>query len=144
MTYDLKSVKMPKLGTAALRALVALAENGVVGPPLINKLMTDGGLTRIRDIAPDEVPTFYPNLAADDPAVPPLIPATEPIEQPRGFRFPGVADFAHAYRSGASSPEKTAERFLEQLDHSERDGKPLRSRTSCPSARSRRASRCNA
>lgn len=126
MTYDLKSVKMPKLGTAALRALVALAENRVVGPPLINKLMSDGGLTRIRELTPDEVPTFYPNLAADDPDVPSLIPATEPIEQPRGFRFPGVTDFARAYRSGASSPVKAAERFLEQLDRSEQDGKPLR------------------
>jgi Asp-tRNA(Asn)/Glu-tRNA(Gln) amidotransferase A subunit family amidase len=126
MTYDLKSVKFPKLGTSGLRALVALAENGLVGPPLINKLMSDGGLTRIREIAPDDAPTFYPVHAADDPGVPPLVPASGPIVPPRGFRFPGVADFSAAYRDGTSSPEKVAECFLEQLDRSERGDRPLK------------------
>ena len=125
MTYDLKAATLPKLGTTALRAVVRLVENGVVGPPLIERLKKDGGLSRIRELAPDEPPTLLPHHAADQRAVPPLIhaPATH---EPPGFRFPGIDDYHEAYRRGDLSPEQVAERFIAQRGESERGPRPLR------------------
>ena len=125
MTYDLKSVTLPKLGTTALRVLVAALELPVVGPALTERLKKDGGLTRIRDITPDDAPMLYPLLAADDRPVPPLVHATAPHEPP-GFRFPGIDDYTAAYRSGRFTPLDVAAHFLEQREKSEKESPALR------------------
>ncbi|NBW67082.1 hypothetical protein EBR44_15165, partial [bacterium] len=62
MTYDLKDVSLPKLGTTGLRVVVALAESPIVGPLLVEKLKKDGGLAGFDQRTPDEVPTMYPHL----------------------------------------------------------------------------------
>jgi Asp-tRNA(Asn)/Glu-tRNA(Gln) amidotransferase A subunit family amidase len=126
MTYDLKTARLPKLGTAALRAVVALAENPVVGPALISKLKKDGGISGIRDLHVDEPPTLMPMHAAGNRPVPALVPASEPPGAAPGFRFPGIDDFHAAYRSGRVTPLDIAERFLAQRAESESGSKPLR------------------
>lgn len=125
MTYDLKSVKLPRLGTAGLRALVAALELPVIGPVLTERLKRDGGLTRIRDITPDDAPLLYPLLPADDRPVPPLVHATAPHEPP-GFRFPGIDDYTAAYRDGRITPLDVAGHFLAQHEQSEKDSPGLR------------------
>ena len=122
MAYDLRSLKLPRLGTAGLRTLTALLENPVTGPLLIEKLKRDAGLLRIRSEMPSEVPTYYPLHDADVRALPAFAPLAE-RPAPPGFRFPGVDDYAEAYRSGRVTPEQVAERFLAQRDLSEGDGK---------------------
>ena len=122
MTYDLESVALPRLGTTALRALVALLENRVTGPALIEKLKRDGGLTRLREMVVSESPTFLPVLPADEVSFPPLMPARdEPAREPPGFQFPGMDAYTTAYRTGRATPEWIAERFLSQRDRSETD-----------------------
>jgi Asp-tRNA(Asn)/Glu-tRNA(Gln) amidotransferase A subunit family amidase len=127
VTYDLVSLKLPKLGTTGLRRLTRLLENPLTGPLLIEKLKRDAGLTRIRVDAPAEPPTFLPSHASDDRAIPPLVPAAAPGQSP-GFRFPRSDDYAQAYRDGQVTPEQIAERFLTQLDRSESgvEGAPLK------------------
>lgn len=127
MSYDLKSVSLPRLGTTALRALVALVENPVTGPLLTEKLKRDGGLTRLRDLDVDEPPTFYPLLPPGDSPAPAFVPrAGDAAHQPPGFHFPGIDDYTAAYRSGHATPEQVAERFLEQWARSDADAPPLR------------------
>ena len=124
MSYDLVSLKLPKLGTAGLRTLARLLENPITGHLLVEKLKRDAGLTRIRLDSPDDPPTFFPLHEADERAVPPLARASAPGEAP-GFHFPGMDDYAEAYRSGRVTPEHVAGRFLAQVERSERDdGKP--------------------
>lgn len=125
MTYDLKAAALPKLGTTALRAVVRLVENGVVGPPLIERLKKDGGLSRIRDLAPDEPPTLFPHHPADERAVPPIDPAST-VATPPGFRFPGIDDYHAAYRRGELTPETVANRFIAQRVASDQGPRPLR------------------
>ena len=111
MTYDLKDVSLPKLGTAGLRAVVALAESPIIGPLLVERLKRDGGLAGFAQRTPDEVPTMYPHLPADARAIPPLVQAATPTTAP-GFRFPGVDDYHDAYRAGRTTPTDVATQFL--------------------------------
>ncbi|HVT37903.1 MAG TPA: amidase [Gemmatimonadaceae bacterium] len=120
MSYDLVSLKLPRLGTGGLRTLARLLENPVTGHLLVEKLKRDAGLARIRVDSPAEPPTFVPLLAADDAPVPPLVRAAPPGEAP-GFHFPGMDDYADAYRSGRVTPEQVAEQFLTQMERSDRD-----------------------
>jgi hypothetical protein len=124
VTYDLKTARLPKLGTAALRVVVALTENPIVGPVLINKLKKDGGISGIRDLHVDEPPTLMPLLASGDRTMPPLSPAVSAMIP--GFHFPGIDDYHAAYRSGQATPLDVAERFLAQRAESEQGEKPLR------------------
>ncbi len=127
MSYDLESIALPRLGTRALRVLVTLLENPLTGPPLIEKLKRDGGLTRLREIVVSEPPTFLPLLPADNRPQPALDRVMEDsARQTPGFRFPGMNDYADAYRTGRTTPEQVAERFLAQRDRSERDAPPLK------------------
>ncbi len=125
MTYDLKDVSLPKLGTTGLRVVVALAESPIVGPLLVEKLKKDGGLAGFDQRTPDEVPTMYPHLPADTRALPPLVRATAPTTAP-GFHFPSVDDYHEAYRSGRTTPTDVATQFLARVDESERGDRPLR------------------
>jgi len=125
MTYDLKAASFPKLGTTALRAVVKFVENSVVGPPLIERLKNDGGLSRIRELTPDESPTFLPHHAADERSVPALVHASS-AHQPPGFRFPGIDDYHDAYQHGRLSPEAVAARFMSRRAESDAGQRPLR------------------
>ncbi len=125
MTYDLKSVSLPKLGTRALRILANLVENPITSGPLIQKVRRDAGIDRIKQNSSEEAPTYLPILDADDRAIPPLVPAASPRAAP-GFHFPGVDDFERAYREARVDPEQIAERFLERREQSERDVPALR------------------
>lgn len=125
MTYDLRGGTFPKLGSGGLRLVANLAEMPVLGPLLVEKLKADGGLTGIRDAAPNEAPTLFPHLGADDRPVPPLVHANTPNE-PKGFRFPGLDDYHAAYRDGRTDPVAVAERFLAQHAASDAGPHPLR------------------
>jgi Asp-tRNA(Asn)/Glu-tRNA(Gln) amidotransferase A subunit family amidase len=125
VTYDLRSGKFPRLGTSALRLVANLAETPVVGPLLVEQLKRDGGLTGIRDLAPNESPTLFPHLDADDRPVPPLVHASTPHE-PKGFRFPGLDDYHAAFREGRVTPIDVAEHFVSQHAASDGGAHPLR------------------
>lgn len=125
MTYDLKDANLPRLGATGLRMLATLVEAPIIGPLLIAKLKADGGLARFDRRTPDEPPTLYPHLAADPRTVPPLTPATD-TSSAEGFHFPSMDDFHEAYRSGRTTPEVVAKRFLEQVAESDAGERPLR------------------
>lgn len=124
MTYDLRTAKLPKLGTGALRAIVALTENPIVGPVLIRKLKKDGDIDGLRGLTVDEAPTLQPMLQRGTRELPALHAAAS--HEPPGFRFPGIDDYHAAYRSGRITPLDIAERFLAQREQSDKDARPLR------------------
>ena len=125
MTYDLKSVSLPRLGTGALRILANLVENPVTRGPLIEKVRRDAGISRIKTNVSEDAPTYLPILDADARELPPLNPAVASASAP-GFHFPGVDDFTRAYRERGLNPEQIAERFLERREQSERDAPALK------------------
>lgn len=136
MSYDLKSLSLPKLGTTGLRWLVRAVENSLIGPLLVEKLKRDAGATRMRDVVVSEPPSLFPLHPSDDPGIPPLHPfdvndspyadAPAPPPPAPGFQFPAAEHFAEAYRAGRATPETVAERFLAQWRASDAGDRPLR------------------
>ncbi|MBW7932180.1 MAG: amidase [Gemmatimonadaceae bacterium] len=124
MTYDLKAVRLPVLGPGGIRAVTAIAKLPVVGPLLVSKLRADAGMLALTASALDEPPTYTPAL----PDVAPTLPALDSRDDDAraGFRYPSVADYHAAYRSGTLTPLEVAERFLAQWDASEQHERPLR------------------
>jgi len=118
-TYDLKSVKLPRMTGSILKAFTAMLESPVTRWLLINNLLKQGGILALREMSVDEPPTFQP------PVPPAAQPSTEgqnmhalialadfkPQAQ-KGFNFNTIMDYAVAYRSGATTPETVAEHIL--------------------------------
>ncbi len=136
MTYDLRSVSLPRLGSRALALLASLLENRVVGPALVEKLKRDAGVTRLRTLDIAEPPTFLPSHASDDPGIPALVPfdpndspySDQPSAPPPppGFQFPGAEHYFAAYKSGRTTPSDIAARFVTQWRASDAHERPLR------------------
>lgn len=124
VTYDLKAVQLPVLGPGGIRAVNAVAGLPVIGPLFINKLRRDAGLSALTAAVVDDAPTYTPML----PDVAPSLPALDPRDDDAraGFRFPSVADYHNAYRSGSRTPLEVASRFLSQWEDSERGDRPMR------------------
>ena len=127
--YDLKSVKLPYLAGAALKAFVGTLE-GPLGRALIPNLLQSAGVTHLRHRHFEEAPTNFPihfmgALATEASAV----PAAEWPQESRpgpGFRFASAWDYAAAYRSGAASPEEVAGKVLAAIESSNAVKPPLR------------------
>ena len=134
VTYDLTSVKMPRLAGGALSVVASLLENGVVGGGLGNKLAKDTGIGVLRRSNPEEGPTLFPSLpfagapagAADAPDLGALLARTAHWSTPQGSPHWGVADYHAAYRSGATTPLAVAERALAAIATSDAHVSPLR------------------
>jgi Asp-tRNA(Asn)/Glu-tRNA(Gln) amidotransferase A subunit family amidase len=124
-TYDLKSVKLPRMTGALLKIFTTLLENPATRWLLINNLLKQGGILALRELHVDECPSFQP-------PVPPAIPSAEAQnsqalaaisemkpERQKGFAFNTVLDYASAYRNGAITPETIAERTIAAIEESE-------------------------
>ena len=133
-TYDLKSVKLPRLAGGGLRAFVALMESAVTRGLVIPKLLRDGGIVQLREITIDEPPTFQPRFGARASNAAPLDLAQfmrAPRARGKGFAFATVRDYADAYRTGATTPEKIAEQVLSAIDDSNARTPALRAIIAC-------------
>lgn len=126
--YDLKSVKLPYLSGAALKAFVAVLE-GPLGRALLPGLLQSAGIAKLRQQHFDEVPTNFPIHYTDAPAEDSAgVPESEwPAQSPQGpgFRFASAWDYTEAYRSGAASPQDVAQNALEAIEASNADNLPL-------------------
>ena len=56
--YDLKSLALPRLSGAGLRAFAAALANPITRPLLMPSLLKQGGFARFRALRLDEPPTF--------------------------------------------------------------------------------------
>jgi Asp-tRNA(Asn)/Glu-tRNA(Gln) amidotransferase A subunit family amidase len=124
-TYDLKSVKLPRMTGGLLKIFTNLLENPATRWLLINNLLKQGGILAMREVDVDECPSFQP-------PVPPAIPSAEgqnnyalaalsemKPERQQGFSYNTVLDYASAYRSGAITPEVISERVIAAIEDSQ-------------------------
>jgi Asp-tRNA(Asn)/Glu-tRNA(Gln) amidotransferase A subunit family amidase len=127
--YDLKSVKLPYLAGAALKAFVSALE-GPLGGALIPNLLQSAGITDLRRRHFEEAPTYFPIHFAGAPATEAsAVPAAEwPTESQAGpgFHFASAWDYTAAYRSGATCPEEVAKKVLAAIESSNAISPPLR------------------
>lgn len=125
--YDLKSVKLPRLTGTGLRLFARALVNPATRGALINRLLQDGGILKLRQMRLDEVPTLKPLVAG------------QAIESPEGIDlddianrtthetpFTTVRDYAEAYRAGTVTPEWVAEQILAAIANSDEGERPLR------------------
>ena len=131
-TYDLKSVKLPRLAGKSLKAFVRLLDSRL-SPLLIPKLMKDAGITALREQVIDEPPTYYPfrsfeGSTANDKA---KLPEIEDGVKPEGFRFASSADYVNAYKEGKITPVEVAERVIRAIEESNSAAPPLRAIIAC-------------
>jgi Asp-tRNA(Asn)/Glu-tRNA(Gln) amidotransferase A subunit family amidase len=143
--YDLRSLDLPRLTGATLRAFAGALANPLTRALLIPSLLKQGGFDRFAALRLDEPPTFYPlvrGAAAGESHRVPGTPA-RPAEPGRACEGPGtsesyhvpgtsaaifktVRDYAHAYRAGTTTPEEAARRVLEAIKQSDTADPPLR------------------
>jgi len=132
MSYDLQSVKLPRLHGTGLRLLAFLMETALGRRLLFKSLLKNAGVIEFRKKPYSDVPTFLPLHPAEAPAQKSAA-ASSPLPRSRnvctGFAFPSVLDYHHLYRSGKASPEEVAEKVIQAIDDSNRHDPPLRALT---------------
>jgi hypothetical protein len=136
MSYDLQSIKLPRLAGVTLRLVGQLVEQPAIRELLVARLLHNGGIDKLRQLIIDEAPTFLPSLT---PAHAPTIstdldlpdPAHTPCPTAEGFSFAAIHDYAAAYRSGTITPEVVAQRVLDAIDASDAHHPPLRLLIAC-------------
>ena len=129
MTYDLKSVKMPRLAGGALKLLVNLMENPLTSGAIIPGLLRDAGILGMRDVVVDEAPTFAPFAPLPERSLgapPDLARVAQIPSAQKGFAFATIRDYAEAYRAGSATPEQIAEKVLQAMADSDSRTLPLR------------------
>ncbi len=135
MSYDLKPMKAPRAAGQLLKAFVVAVENSVTGGLLANKLLTDAGVTGLRELEANDAPaTRHPVFDHGQSPVernyqsPPLQPLVDalPSTRPAGFWPETAEDFVAAYRAGETDPEKVAQRAIEAVGQSEQRDPAMR------------------
>lgn len=129
--YDLKTLKLPRVGGRSARALAATLERSGIGPLIIARLMRDTGVEEFRARQFTEAPTFTPRwpgggeqAAAGE--------AARGADELRGLRalaelpYTTAREFAEAYRAGTVSPITVAEAVLFAIEASDSASPPLR------------------
>ncbi|MBI3789287.1 MAG: amidase [Gemmatimonadetes bacterium] len=134
MSYDLKSVKMPRLAGGALSALVGVIENGVGGILVGGKLVADTGIGALRASTAQDAPTFLPTCPFDGPAATPgeradlneLLRRTAGWAKPEGLATSTIADFHAAYQSARTTPIAVADKLLALVAENDKAPQPLK------------------
>ena len=117
--YRMKSLRLPCMTGWKLKMFAAAICNPFTGPLLVKNLIGQSGLTNFRQTRIDEPPAFFPPMAWE-PSPSGRPPVKESHQQDdvgkpdpqRGLPLPTIADYADAYRSGDSTPEKVAQSIL--------------------------------
>lgn len=127
--YNLKSVNLPSMAGATLNIFASLVENPLIRPLLMGSLMKQGGVDRLRELALDETPTFYPIYFADEASGAPLEPAALDLvagERRAQLPFKTWSDYARAYRQGKNTPVDVITHLLDCITDSDKGSPPLR------------------
>ncbi|MEW5734745.1 MAG: amidase [Thermodesulfobacteriota bacterium] len=118
--YDLSSVTLPVMTGRVLATAAKILENPAARALLLPKLLNDAGITKLRSLCPEEVPTGSPLVApVGKKAKKGADLSVEDLKQNSG-QCPGatVADLALAFREGRISPETVAEKALSAISDS--------------------------
>ncbi len=135
--YDLQPIRAPRLARRSLRWAYYLSRTPGIGRILSLILLKNIGLGRLRKRSLTQAPTFRsvhppPSEAPDEAKATAsrtrfqdwCAQAISPSDS--GFFPETVADFAHAYRSGRTTPLKVAQRLLDVIRNLESSAVPLR------------------
>lgn len=136
MSYDLKSMKAPRLTGAGLRIFAALLERGPTRALIMPKLLKDAGIEGFRSDNATQAPTLLPLVAPEDGifakeslAVEKQTSVLERLPAAGGANpkmFPTVRDYRAAYAAKTRTPSEIAERVIVAIEASNEGPQPLR------------------
>lgn len=123
MSYDLKSIKVPRVWGRALRTLVSLLENNYSSQIVKKQLLKETGMAHFKDIVTDSPPINMPlHAATADAANGAIETANQSFEQHRpdyrhsDFQYTSFRDYAKAYKRHKTTPILVAEQVIQALD----------------------------
>jgi len=124
-TYELRSLKLPKLTGTPLK-IFARAVNSKIGQSLlVNSLLENAGVSKLRNSVFHEPPTLLPLVRTEMGQVNPR-EGFEPGAPPDDFPYQTALDFTSAYLEGKTSPPAVAERILAAIQASDEGERPMR------------------
>lgn len=122
MDYDLKSLNLPKLYGKMLLVFAGLVGSKATRPLLIDSLLENGGIPKLRKMKFDEEPTLFPLVIPEEHAVGHMPSPTEEPSNERTSRdqiaYSTIRDYALAYRQGKLTPLQAAEQVIEAIEKS--------------------------
>ncbi|MCP5161021.1 MAG: amidase [Hahellaceae bacterium] len=129
MSYDLKSLRVPRLAGMTLRSMVSLLENNYARRFLQHPLNKEAGLPLLQQAVLTTAPTPFPKFGTEciadaDWSVPDLS-LFQPSPSARS-PFTSVSDLARAYREGTATPNAIAEKLIFAIQRANEGQKPLR------------------
>lgn len=128
-SYDLKSLKLPKLYGRTLSLFTNLVSSPVTRPLIIGSLLENGGIPKLRKMLFDEEPTFFPlNIpeehASDHMEMPDAALSGNRISREQ-IAYNLVRDYALAYREGKITPLDVAELVIQSIEKSSKTSPAL-------------------
>jgi Asp-tRNA(Asn)/Glu-tRNA(Gln) amidotransferase A subunit family amidase len=123
-TYNLKTLKLPKLTGTALKIFTAAIENPLGRALLLGSLLENGGIPKLRRVNLQETPTLYPLVQPNGDKLGAVPFKPDPVLQNHPFLT--VRDYAEAYRNGKLDPVEVAEKVLAALETDNQQGIPLK------------------
>lgn len=141
MSYDLKTIKAPRIEGRPLRYLAALLEHPFTGTIPARRFLSLVGIDQFRAARYHEAPLWYPIVPAPDTQRGDLSSRALPDENlltslgvtrrpPESWVFPSMGDYARAYRDGTLQPSQVADRIIQILETRNSGPSPLSSFTS--------------
>ncbi|MDO9084613.1 MAG: amidase [Anaerolineaceae bacterium] len=124
-SYNLKSLKLPKLTGNMLSIFANLVETRFGQALLLNSLLENGGIPKLRTLIVDEAPTFYPLVRPDSDNSSP-VDMTEPTQRDWPSPYPSSLDYSMKYQQGEISPVDVVDQILRNIKSSEQGEKPMR------------------
>lgn len=134
MTYNLKSIKAPRMAGKFLQLFTFILENDYLNWTIIPKLLTDSGISAFRKLDIKETPTLYPLIEPKKSKKTKASNSSELInsieEAPKSISkagsFLSIDDYATTYRDGTKTPEEVADKIISLMKQSDEAKPPLR------------------
>lgn len=124
-SYNLESLKLPKLTGNLLSIFANLIETPFGKLLLLNSLLENGGIPKLRGLNVEDVPTFYPLVQPEgDREQPERL--SEPNASAWNLPYPTSLDYSQKYQNGDITPIEVAEQVLRNIKSSEQGDQPLR------------------
>lgn len=116
MSYDLKSLRLPKLRGRALKAFASALENPVTRAALSPKLRKDAGVDRLRTLRPTAAPSGAPLVPAFPPSPPDARADAAAYPAPAApDEWVSARTLRAAYDAGRTDPEAVVDAILTQI-----------------------------
>lgn len=125
MAYDVQPMRAPRAAGLLLRLLARLVESPLTGALLGGKILSDAGVTAVRDLATDELLQLSPELPSargaeleihglpEEISLEHGVPSQTPAE---GFQFASAERYRASYMTGETDPREVVERFLRTVE----------------------------